>query len=275
MMFSKFASKVSLGRARLTTRLPVSRSFSSQPVNFDDDTTSTGYADEATMRYDLAVAHRLTADHSADMLVWNHISARFQDGCLITPGNKLWKHMRPEDMVFSSHNVTADLIHSAIYAADKDVGAILHWHTPAATAVSCLPQGFVPMTQDAAYFYQRVARYPWDGISDDPAEIPKLMAAVQAAKQQQQPDGSTNNNTLLLEHHGFVCYGKSVPEVFVLAYYFERACEIQLRLMAACGGTLPPPPPVHVMEEAAKTSFKEEFSPGFAEWEALCEDFKF
>lgn len=34
---------------------------------------------EKSLRYDLAVAHRLTAQMKMDMLVWNHISARFQN----------------------------------------------------------------------------------------------------------------------------------------------------------------------------------------------------
>lgn len=43
-------------------------------------------AEERALRYDLAVAHRLTAKYGMDMLVWNHISARYRTGCLITPG---------------------------------------------------------------------------------------------------------------------------------------------------------------------------------------------
>ena len=49
-------------------------------------------------------------------------------------------------------------------------------------------------------------------------------------------------NTLLLHNHGFVCFGASVREVWVLAYYFERACEIQIKAQAG-GGAL-----VHVPE---------------------------
>ncbi len=37
---------------------------------------------EKALRYDLTVAHRLTARMKMDMLVWNHISARFQNGTL-------------------------------------------------------------------------------------------------------------------------------------------------------------------------------------------------
>jgi glyoxylate/hydroxypyruvate reductase len=65
-------------------------------------------AQEKALRFDLAVAHRLTAKYDMDMLVWNHISSRFRMGFLITPGRKMWGNITPEDLVYSSSNVTAD-----------------------------------------------------------------------------------------------------------------------------------------------------------------------
>jgi hypothetical protein len=121
---------------------------SAEPTYYDDyhDTPS-----EAELRKDLAIAHRLTARYGMDMLTWNHISARLSedtDGCLITPGNKLFQDIRPEDLLVSSTNITADIIHAAVYAARPDIQAIIHVHTPAATAISCLQEGFIPYTQE-------------------------------------------------------------------------------------------------------------------------------
>lgn len=219
---------------------------------------------EQALRYDLAVAHRLTAKLGMDMLVWNHISARFKTGCLITPGRKLWNQIKQEDLVFSSTNVTADIIHAAIYAARPDISAIIHLHTPAATAVSCLETGFLPMTQDAAYFYSKVAHYEWDGVSDDASEGPAITAAVRAMP---------GCNTLLMHNHGYVCFGRSIKEAWVLAYYFERCCEVQLRVMQ-CGGKIKMPS-ARVMAAAAESSYLPEFAPGACEWEALCNDVSF
>eukprot|EP00980_Cylindrotheca_fusiformis_P018960 scaffold6350_cov117-Cylindrotheca_fusiformis.AAC.5 len=221
-------------------------------------------AEEKALRYDLAVAHRLTAKYGLDMLVWNHISARFRTGYLITHGRKMWSSITPADLVYSSSNVTANIIHDAIYSARRDIKAIIHLHTPAATTVSCLEMGFQPYTQDSAYFYNKVAHYEWDGVSDDASEGPKITAAVQAAE---------GCNTLLLNNHGFVCFGSSVREVWVLAYYFERCCEVQLRLMQ-CGGQIRLPPKA-VMQKAAEASYLPEFAPGVQEWEALCEEISF
>uniref|UniRef100_A0A7S3L772 Class II aldolase/adducin N-terminal domain-containing protein n=1 Tax=Amphora coffeiformis TaxID=265554 RepID=A0A7S3L772_9STRA len=219
---------------------------------------------EQRIRHDLAVAHRLTANYNMDMLVWNHISAKFKTGCLITPGRMLWSQVKPEDLVFSSSNVTADIIHAAIYAARPDIGAIIHLHTPAATAVSCLETGFVPMTQDAAYFYNKVAHYEWDGVSDDAGEGPAITAAVRAMP---------GCNTLLMHNHGYVCFGKTVREAWVLAYYFERVCEVQLRVMQT-GGKVKMPSP-RVMAAAAESSYLPEFAPGACEWDALCNSVDF
>jgi len=217
--------------------------------------------EELVLRKDLAVAHRLTAKYGMDMLVWNHISARFRTGCLITPGRKMWSKINPSDLVFSSSNITADIIHDAIYSARTDVKAIIHLHTPAATAVSCLESGFVPMTQDSAYFYGKVANYEWDGVSDDAAEGPAIAAAVREVP---------GCNTLLMHNHGFVCFGSSVREAWVLAYYFERCCQVQMDLMKM-GGKIRMPKK-SVMEKAAATSYLPEFAPGVCEWDALCDE---
>lgn len=216
---------------------------------------------EKSLRFDLAVAHRIPAKFNMDMLVWNHISARFDGGCLITPGRKLWSCIKPADLVFRSENVTADIIHQAIYEARIDIQAIIHLHTPAATAVSCLQDGFVPLTQDAAYFYKKVAHYEWDGLSNDAAEGPAITAAIRSLP---------GCNTLLMQNHGFACFGTSVQEAWMLAYYFERVCDVQLRVMSS-GAKIKFPPPA-VMEKAAETSYLPDFAPGVCEWDAICDE---
>ncbi|KAL3793399.1 hypothetical protein HJC23_001847 [Cyclotella cryptica] len=218
-------------------------------------------AEEKSLRYDLAIAHNLTAKYGMDMLVWNHISARYRNGCLITPGRKMWGRITPEDLLYSSSNVTANVIHDAVYSARPDIKAIIHLHTPAATAISCLEEGFVPVTQDSAYFYGKVAYYDWDGLSDDASEGPAIVNAINSVE---------GCNTLLMNNHGFVCFGSSIREVWVLAYYFERCCEVQLRVMQS-GGKLRMPNKM-VMKKAAEDSYLPEFAPGVCEWEALCQE---
>uniref|UniRef100_A0A0G4HTV9 Class II aldolase/adducin N-terminal domain-containing protein n=1 Tax=Chromera velia CCMP2878 TaxID=1169474 RepID=A0A0G4HTV9_9ALVE len=216
--------------------------------------------DERKKREDLATAHNITRKFGMDELVWNHMSARLEEGgFLITPGGRLFDEIAPEDLhKASSDNVTADIIHAAVYEARPDVQAIVHLHTPATVAVSCLEDGFVPLAQESAYFYNKVAVHEWEGISDDVDEKPRLMKAVQGGK----------SNVLLMRNHGFCTMAKSVAEAWVLAYYFDKSCRTQLEVMKASGGKLRPPPAA-VMEHASKQAYLPEFAPGVCEWEAL------
>lgn len=212
---------------------------------------------------DLAVAHRACAMYSMDMLCWNHISAMVGDELLITPGKKMWSLMTPRDIVKTSTNCTADLIHNAIYNARSDVKAIIHLHTPNACAVGCLEMGFVPLTQDGAYFHERVGYYEWDGVSNEDEEHNLIRDAVIAC--------GPKCNTLLMNNHGFTCFGSSVREVWVLAFYFERCCQVQMDCLKT--GQKIKYPNQKVMAKAAEASYLENFAPGVQEWDGICELF--
>jgi len=213
--------------------------------------------EEAALRAELAVAHRLTRDFGMDQLVWNHISARLADGgVLITPGRRMYSQIGPEDLLKNSNNVTADIIHSAVYSGRRDVHAIVHLHTPSAVAVSCLESGFECMAQHAAVFASRVGYHDWEGVSDDQAEGERLAAAVRGGV-----------NVLVMRNHGFCTLGKSVAEAWVLAYYFEKSCETQLKVLQA-GQTIRAPSS-DVMAHAAKQTYLPGFCPGDSEWTAL------
>lgn len=86
-----------------------------------------------------------------DDLNWNHISARSNDGgILITPGDQLWDMIEPEDIVKDSENLTANIIHDAVYAANPEINAVCHLHTASAVAVSCLEEGFLFLDQNVS-----------------------------------------------------------------------------------------------------------------------------
>mmetsp|Transcript_24064 Transcript_24064/g.47245 ORF Transcript_24064/g.47245 Transcript_24064/m.47245 type:complete len:546 (+) Transcript_24064:150-1787(+) len=214
--------------------------------------------DEGKKRADLATAHNITRKFGMDELVWNHMSSRLQDGgFLITPGGLLFDEITPHDLHKSSTNITADIIHAAVYDARPDVNVVIHLHTPASVAVSCLDEGFVPLAQEAAPFYNKVAVHEWEGLSDDLDEKPRLMEAVKG-----------DSRVLLMRHHGFCTLAKTVAEAWVLAYYFDKSCRTQLEVMKASGGKLRRPP-ASVMEKASQQIYLPEFAPGVCEWEAL------
>ena len=214
--------------------------------------------EEERMRKELSEAYRITRDFGMDELVWNHISVLLSDGSyLITPGRLMFDDIAPQDLVKSSGNVTADIIHDAVYKARDDVKAIVHLHTPATVAISCLEMGFMPLAQEAAPFVGRVARHPWHGVSNDWEEQALLGEAIKDKK----------FNTLLMENHGFCTFGRTLGEAWVLAYYFDKACQTQLNCLQT--GAKINFPKKEVLAHAAEQSLLPEFLPGNCEWEAL------
>lgn len=44
--------------------------------------------------------------------------------------------------------MTANIIHDAVYAANPEINSVVHLHTAAAVAVSCLDEGFLFLDQN-------------------------------------------------------------------------------------------------------------------------------
>ena len=119
----------------------------------------------AALREEMALAHRLTAHFGMDDLTWNHISARTEgDDFLVTPGGVMYQELLPADLVTGANaeNETGFVIHAALYEARPDIGAVIHTHTPAITAVACLEEGLRIVTQDGAAFHGRVGYHEWE-----------------------------------------------------------------------------------------------------------------
>ena len=122
---------------------------------------------EWAVRVDLAAAYRLIDHYGMADLVYNHITARVP-GSGDRPGhggheiliNEFGLHYSE---ITASNLVKIDLegnlldgsdrminlagyiIHSCIHGARDDVQCVLHTHSRAVMAVSCLDPGFVPM----------------------------------------------------------------------------------------------------------------------------------
>eukprot|EP00729_Bicosta_minor_P016430 gene16430-9967_t len=226
-------------------------------------------SEEAAVRQDLVLAHRLCVEYGMDELVWNHCSARFGDQpvqgsrFLVTPGNRHFADIEAEDMCAvvdlgggaappgqsALENETGDVIHSAIYSARNDVGAVVHTHTPHIAAVACLKEGLKCYDQSSALFYNDVAYYDWQGVSTDHDERADLAEAV---------SGGTKKNACTM--------GKTISEAWVRMYYLDRCCRLQLELMKSGGE-------INVASDkvmaATKESLDGDFAPGEHEWEPL------
>src|SRR5258707_6445936 len=124
-------------------------------------TKSSMSAAEWQMRVDLAACYRLVAHYEMDDLFATHISARAPgeaEHFLINPYGLLFSQVTASNLVKVdlagnivqetpySINPAGFVIHSAIHAARPDVKCIIHTHTIAGMAVSCLEDGLLPLS---------------------------------------------------------------------------------------------------------------------------------
>jgi L-fuculose-phosphate aldolase len=107
---------------------------------------------------------------------------RPEDVCLVTPDGGLVDGPRP----------SVELpMHIAVFAARPDVGAIVHTHSPRATAGPPVPVAV--------------------GVSG----TPELGAAVLEA--------AAGGNAVVIESHGPVCFGADLAEALACAFAIEEA----------------------------------------------------
>src|SRR5437764_1047253 len=60
-------------------------------------------------------------------------------------------------------NKAGFIIHSAVHMARPEVNCVLHTHTQAGIAVSCLAEGLLPINQHSLTFYDRLAYHDYEG----------------------------------------------------------------------------------------------------------------
>ncbi|HEV8258954.1 MAG TPA: class II aldolase/adducin family protein, partial [Casimicrobiaceae bacterium] len=82
-----------------------------------------------------------------------NVSARTDDGFLVTPTGLAYESLQPVDVVAMTLDGTAQgprlpssewRFHRDIYAARLEVGAIVHAHSPFATSLACLGRDIPP-----------------------------------------------------------------------------------------------------------------------------------
>jgi ribulose-5-phosphate 4-epimerase/fuculose-1-phosphate aldolase len=228
--------------------------------------------DEAQLRVQLAATYRLIDTFGMSDLIETHISARL-------PGTNQFLFNRYGLMfheITASSLVKVDLdgaivesagqetgrinragfvIHSAIFAARADVHCILHTHSRYGTAVSLLECGLLPASQFALQYYDRVAYHDYEGVSLDLDERDRLTQSL------------GNRKVMILRNHGLLTAGRTIPEAFILAYYLEKSCEIQV--LAQSTGSPVIIPSEAVCQKSAQQQDIETENLGQTEWAAL------
>jgi L-fuculose-phosphate aldolase len=159
-------------------------------------------------------------------------SARWGDGMVITPSALPYDRLAPADLVHVAGDATVARragpapssewrLHAGIYRARPEVGAVVHLHSPAATALACLRRDVPPfhyMVAVAGGHDIRCAGYHTFGTQD-------LADAAVAALE--------GRSACLLANHGQVALGPDPHRALALAVEVEALCEQYLRACAA------------------------------------------
>ena len=224
---------------------------------------------EREARINLAACYRLIAHFGMDDLIYTHISVRVPGSpghFLINRYGMMFHEITASSLVKIDYdgtpvepgeqpfNYAGFVIHSAIHAARPDVHCVLHTHTRAGVAVSCLKEGLLSLNQFSAPYYNRVAYHDYEGVATNLDERQRLVRDLGDKK------------VLVLRNHGLLTAGRTVPEAFQSMYYLEQSCRVQMDLMGSRGSINALSH--EVSEHTAKQSENFE-APGERTWGAL------
>jgi L-fuculose-phosphate aldolase len=173
----------------------------------------------------LAAARRL-ATLGLNSGTAGNLSVRFGDGLLITPSAMLPERMRAEDMVLIDANGSAQgvrepssewQLHRDLYLARPEAGAVIHVHSPFATALACQRRDIPP-------FHYTIARFGGDSIRCSGHHTfgsAELSAAVVAAMEAR--------TACLMANHGATVIGRNLDHALQVLREFESLCELYWR----------------------------------------------
>lgn len=212
--------------------------------------------DEWAVRSDLAAAYRLAALYGWDDLIYTHFAARVPgnpDHFLLNPYGLMFDEITASSFLTLRTDGTivrgsADLlnraavnIHTAIMTARPDVGCTIHLHTDDTVAVASQRHGLLPLSQYGMLLQGLVNYHDYEGIADDARERERLSRDI------------ADRPLLILRNHGFLAAGATCAHAFLAAYFFERACNFQIRALS--GGVewnVPTPETVEVSAEQGR-----------------------
>lgn len=158
-----------------------------------------------------------------------NLSCRLGEGMLITPTGMGAGEVTAADLVWRGHDGTLCgawqpssewAFHQAAYEARADLAAVVHVHSPHATALACLRRGL-----PSFHYMVAVA-----GGSDvplvpyHPFGTPALAQAVGAALRAR--------NACLLANHGLVAAGRDLAHAMKIAIEIESLCGIFLQSLS-------------------------------------------
>ena len=178
-----------------------------------------------------------------------NVSVRCDGGFLITPTGMAYDSCTAADIVRVGAGGTPSgnrkpssewRFHRDIYAARPEAGAVVHTHSPFATALACQGQG-IPA------FHYMVARFGGTDVR---------CAAYATFGTQELSDAIISaldsRGGCLMAHHGMVVFGRDADHALALAIELETLCEHYWRvLQLGAPKLLPAEEMIRVLEKFA------------------------
>ncbi len=180
-----------------------------------------------------------------------NVSARWQDGMLITPSGLAYDVMAADDIVFVAADGTAAAgqrapstewhFHLAAYRVRSDLHALVHTHSLHATVLACA-QKSIP----AFHYMVAVA-----GGSDIPLVPYATFGTAELAAH--VAEGLRARKACLMAHHGQVAMGTTLAAALELAHEVEVLAEQYFKVLALGPPQLLPETEMRLILEKFKT----------------------
>lgn len=163
-----------------------------------------------------------------------NLSLRRGDGFVITPSGLPYAAMRPEDLVDCAADGAPSgagrpssewRLHAAIYRARPDAMAVVHTHSPKATALSCARHGIPPL--------HYMITLAGDGGRQGIPCAAHATFGTEALAQAATDALGASLRALLLANHGVLALGATLAGAVALARETENLAAQYLALRAA------------------------------------------
>ncbi|MDF1737220.1 MAG: class II aldolase/adducin family protein [Minwuia sp.] len=216
-------------------------------------------AEEWQARLDLAACYRLIHMFGMDDLIYTHISARVpgpEEHFLINGFGLLYEEITASNLVKVDieGNILSDsewginpagyVIHSCIHREMPEIACVLHTHTVAGTGVSAQEGGLLPLTQTSMLFTGQIAYHDYEGVALREEEQARMLADM------------GDKRVMILRNHGLLTVGETVQEAFLMMYYMEQSCRMQVAAQSGGGKlTIPSPQVQQYVRDAASGGF--------------------
>ena len=173
-----------------------------------------------SLREQVAWACRILASEGYADLTLGHISARGPEGEIwIKRKGVALDEVEPEDVVtLEDPDAVLHLetvLHTGVYRARPDVGAVVHGHPPYATALGATAADLLVLTHDGILFADGVSRFGDADLIVDDDQGDRVAEALGSRR------------VVLMENHGVLVVGADVKWAVLTAVTLERAAQLQ------------------------------------------------